>query len=71
MYGDILDYKFSDSMLPLVNKLTEIEKNIFLERELEQDPLKRIVFAKVNFALVAACKSLHWESRIFDFSNPP
>jgi hypothetical protein len=54
LYTNVLDHKLDAEKLPIPNKLLRIKKQICSERELEQDPLKRIILAKVNYALKAA-----------------
>jgi hypothetical protein len=63
LYGDLLKYDFDAKELPTPNRLLPVETEIFSERELEQDPLKRHIIAKVNYALRAAYKYLKGKDR--------
>jgi hypothetical protein len=60
-YGDFLDRDHNAEVLPSVDELLPIEKEIWSERELEQDPLKRDVLAKVNFTIIAAYRYLKFK----------
>jgi hypothetical protein len=71
LYGDVIDYEFDAKELPTPSKLLPIERSIRSERELEQDPLKRNIIARVNYALVAAYKYMNKKDPGNAFPYPP
>jgi hypothetical protein len=71
LYGDVLDHEFDAKELPTPSKLLPIEHTIRSERELEQDPLKRSIIPKVNYAIVAAYKYINKKDAGNTFMYPP
>jgi hypothetical protein len=71
LYRDVLEHNFDTEELPTPNELLPVETEIFSERELEQDPLKRNIIAKVNYALKAAYKYMKEKDRNTEFENTP
>jgi hypothetical protein len=71
LYGDVLDAKFEKKDLPEPNELLPIERTIFSERELDQDPVKRSILLKVNYALIAGYAYLTRKDHSKEFKYYP
>ncbi|KAI4941954.1 hypothetical protein J4E91_010504 [Alternaria rosae] len=71
LYGDLLDAKFEKKDLPEPEELLPIERTIFSERELDQDPVKRWILLKVNYAIIAAYTCFRKMDHDKQFDIPP
>ncbi|KAH8724052.1 hypothetical protein GQ44DRAFT_728040 [Phaeosphaeriaceae sp. PMI808] len=71
LYGDVIEHKFEAKDLPIPHKLLPIEKEIWSERELEQDPLKRHILPKVNSVWIVAYKYVKTKNHSKEFDYPP